>query len=146
MSGFINKYFSDVDMIIHAGDYTNAKVVSIIKENKKFVGVWGNNDGDEIRSVLKEKEIVVLNGYKIGIYHGHGEEKTTQERAVDLFKNDKVDIIIFGHSHKPLIMAKKDVLIINPGSITSKRNDRWYSYVILELQKDFIKAEIKFFS
>jgi uncharacterized protein len=146
MSGLISKHFADVDMVIHAGDFTNARVISLIKANKKLIGVWGNNDGEEIRSILKEKEIVVLNGYRIGIYHGHGEEKTTQDRAIDLFKSDRVDIIIFGHSHKPLIMTKKDVLIINPGSITSKRNDRWYSYVILELQKDSIKAELKFFS
>lgn len=142
----LNKYFKDVDLIIHAGDYKSIKVIELIKNQKKFVGVWGNNDGNNIRQELKEKEILNLNGYKIGIYHGHGAGKTTMDKAYEMFIEDKVDIIIFGHSHMPIIKTINKTLMLNPGTPTSKKKERWYSIIILQLEKGFINAEIKFFN
>lgn len=142
----LKKYFRDVDLIIHAGDYKSIKVIETIRNVKKFVGVWGNNDGNNIRQQVREKEILKLNGYKIGIYHGHGEGKTTIDKAYEIFKEDKVDIIIFGHSHQPIIKTINKTLMLNPGTPTSKRKERWYSLIILELEKEFISAQIKFFN
>lgn len=140
---FINKYLKGVDLIIHAGDFTCSQVVTMLKQYPGFVGVWGNNDNEKIREVLKEKEILRLLGYKIGIYHGHGEEKTTLDRAYEKFKDDNLDIIIFGHSHQPVILTKNKTLMLNPGSPTYKRKGRWFSYIILELEKNYIHAEIR---
>lgn len=142
----MDKYFKDVDMLIHAGDFKTARVVNLLKQHKNFVGVYGNVDERPVREILKEKEIIEINSYKIGIFHGHGEEKTTLDRAYEKFQNDKVDIIIFGHSHQPIIKTIGRVLMLNPGSLTSKRKDRWYSYIILELEKDIINAELKLFT
>jgi putative phosphoesterase len=145
IQSFINTMLSDVDLIVHAGDYTNVKLVNILKQSKPFVGVWGNNDGDDIRAILKEKEITKLGRYKIGIFHGHGKEKTTPDRAFDMFKGDDVDIIIFGHSHKPLVQTQNNVLMLNPGSMSSKRHEKFFSYIILNLEDDEISVELKFF-
>jgi putative phosphoesterase len=142
---FAEKHFKDADMIIHAGDYTSARVVNTLKKLKNFKGVWGNVDSDSVREILNEKEIIELEGYKIGIFHGHGTEKDTMERAYSIFKEDKVDIIIFGHSHKPIIYTRHKVLMLNPGSPTYKRIERWHSYIILELTREMIKAELRFF-
>lgn len=142
----LKKHFCDVDAIIHAGDYKNSKVIELIKQNKKFIGVWGNNDGNAVKELVKEKEVVNINGYKIGIYHGHGENKSTIDKAYDIFKDNKVDIIIFGHSHLPIIKTMNKTVMLNPGSPTSKRKERWYSIIILELEKNYINAQIKFFN
>jgi uncharacterized protein len=140
----INKNLGNMDMIIHAGDFTSISVVNFLKQHPGFIGVWGNNDKEDIRSVLKEKEIIRAGGYRIGLYHGHGEGKNTLDRAYDMFRGDKVDIIIFGHSHQPVIATKEKTLMLNPGSPTYKRKGRWFSYIILEIEKDYINAEIKF--
>ncbi len=142
----LRKHLNDVDMIIHAGDFKSSKVIEIIKGHKKFIGVWGNNDGPAIKEQVKEKEIIKIDGYKLGIYHGHGEGKSTIDKAYDMFKEDKVDIIIFGHSHQAIIKTINKTLMLNPGSPTSKRKDRWYSLIILDLQKEGINAYIKFFT
>jgi putative phosphoesterase len=63
-----------------------------------------------------------------------------------MFKEDKVDIIIFGHSHQPIIKTINKTLMLNPGSPTSKGKERWYSVIILELERECINAQIKFFS
>ncbi len=141
---FLNKHLKDVSLIIHAGDYHNKEVIDIIERRSKFIGVYGNVDNEEIRNRLKEKVIIELMDYKIGIYHGHGIEKTTLERAYREFKDDYVDIIVFGHSHQPLIRTKNNILMLNPGSPTNRRRERWFSYILLELLSESINASIKF--
>lgn len=44
------------------------------------------------------------------------EQKNTLDRIYSIFKDDNVDIILFGHSHQPMIKTKNKTLIINPGS------------------------------
>jgi putative phosphoesterase len=143
---YLDKCFKDVELIIHAGDYTNSKVIQLIKSHKNFVGVWGNVDKNPVRAVLKEKEIISIEGKKIGIFHGHGDKKTTTERAFEAFKEDNVDIIIFGHSHQPTILTRNKTLLLNPGSLSRKRKEPWFSYIILTINKNAISAEINFFS
>lgn len=142
----IDNLFNETDMIIHAGDYVSSSVVSKLREHKNFIGVWGNNDKGYIRDLLEEKKIISVEGYKIGIYHGHGNCKNTLQRAYDEFNDDRVDIIIFGHSHQPLVLTKNKVLMINPGSPSCKRREVWYSYVILEIKNKHINVEMKFFN
>ncbi|MBZ9633500.1 metallophosphoesterase family protein [Clostridium sp. FP1] len=143
---FIDNISRESDMIIHAGDYVSSSVVAKLREHKNFIGVWGNNDKGYIRDLLKEKIIIPVEGYKIGLYHGHGNDKSTLERAYAEFSGDKVDIIIFGHSHQPLIITKNKVLMINPGSPSYKRREPWYSYVILEIEDKKINVQLKFFN
>lgn len=140
---FVDKNLSNCDLIIHAGDFTNKKVIEFLKTKSKFIGVFGNNDKDDIRALLNEKEIIKLNSHKVGICHGFG-DKNTQDNAYNYFKDDKVDLIIFGHSHKPLIETRKKILILNPGSISIRRREKYYSYIMLDIRKDFINAELKF--
>ncbi len=144
----IDKSLKDVDLIIHlGGDFTSPRVLEKIKKKKKVIGVWGgNNDRSGLRKELKEKEIVTLNGYKVGLFHGHGTEKNTLDRVYNIFKDDNVDIILFGHSHQPMIKTKNKTLIINPGSPSKKIRERWFSYVILNLKKDKIETKICFYN
>ena len=141
----LDTHLSDVDTIIHGGDYTNIKVINMLKKYKNFIGVWGNVDDSSVRKVLEEKAIFEVSSFKIGVYHGHGTEKTTIERAYNLFAGDDVDIIIFGHSHQPVITTKGRVLMLNPGSPTRKRSERWFSCIVLEILEKTITAELKLF-
>lgn len=138
------KYLNDVELILHAGDYKGSKVVNLLKQQKNFVGVWGNVDDQSVRKILKEKEIIPVEGHRIGLFHGHGDDKDTPERAYDKFKDDNVDIIVFGHSHQAQIFTRNKVLMINPGSPTSRRRERWRSYVLLRLDENGIGVELKF--
>ena len=145
MERFIKEDLKDINYIIHAGDFKSYKVYSLIKDHKEIIGVWGNNDGKSLRDILKEKEIIAVNGYKIGLYHGHGEKKNSILNTIEKFKSDDVDIIIFGHSHQPIIKTYNKTLLINPGSITMKRKERWFSYIILTVEKNSIEATIKLY-
>ncbi|MCC5912387.1 MAG: metallophosphoesterase family protein [Clostridiaceae bacterium] len=139
-------YFKELDLIIHAGDYINKEVIEELKKYKNFIGVWGNVDDYDVKNLVKEKELITIEGYKIGIFHGHGTGDSTLDRAYQRFKDDEVDIIIFGHSHQPLVKTKNNVLMLNPGSITNKRRERWFSYIVLDLLPEDISVQLKFFS
>jgi uncharacterized protein len=138
----IDEYLKHYQLVIHCGDYTSYDVLNILREKCNFTGVWGNGDKDDIKDILKEKLIIECEGYKIGVYHGHGNGKTTMERAYNKFNDDNVDIIAFGHSHQPLIKTHNKVLMLNPGSITNKRREKWFSYILLDINKDFIKPQL----
>lgn len=143
---FILKNFSDVDLIIHAGDYTSTEVITLLKAHGNFVGVYGNNDKSKLRSLVSQKQIITIENFKIGICHGDGPQKNTIDNVTETFKDEKLDIIIFGHSHKPCIFTKEKTMYLNPGSCTSKRKEPWFSYIILELKKDCpINASLNFF-
>lgn len=142
----LNEYLNEVDMIIHAGDYINKEVINRIKIFKKFIGVYGNVDDEKVKEVVKEKEIIEVMGYKIGIFHGHGRTKTTIDRVYKSFEDDSVDIIIFGHSHQPIVRTKNKILMINPGSPINKRKERWFSLAILTIDEGQLDVELKFFN
>lgn len=132
------------DLIVHAGDWKSMEVYRTLASYAKVKGVYGNVDSDVMKEQLSAQEIVEVHGHKIGIVHGHGDKMTTEKRALETFAGQKVDVIIFGHSHIPLIRYFKNILLMNPGSPTDKRRLPYYSYGILEIGEG-IKAEILFF-
>ncbi len=145
-ANLLDTCFKEVDLIIHAGDYINADVIKLLKDYTNFIGVWGNVDESEVKGLVNEKEIISIKDYRIGVFHGHGTSSSTLDRAYEKFKEDEVDIIVFGHSHQPLVKTKNGILIINPGSLTSRRRERWFSYIILELNEQSIDLGFRFFS
>ena len=130
-----------VDLILHAGDWTNLEVFNLFEKIAPIDGVAGNNDGPEIISRLGRKKMINVAGVRIGMIHGDGTQKTTEIRAWQAFANEQVDVIIFGHSHIPFLKWHKGVLIFNPGSPTDKRFQPRYSYGILELSGGKIQAK-----
>jgi putative phosphoesterase len=128
-----------VDMILHAGDWVSLETVDLVEQLAPCEGVAGNNDGEEIMERFGKKKLIELGGYRIGIVHGDGIRKTTEERAREAFRQDQPHIVIFGHSHIPYLQTIEGMLMFNPGSPSDKRRQPQYSYGILELT-DTIKA------
>lgn len=131
----------EVDLLIHCGDYTHREALEYFQRHHNFAGVWGNADDQDIQAILREKLVIEAHGHRIGVFHGHGSHRTTQDRALEAFQGESVDIIAYGHSHQPLIQTKGGILMLNPGSITNKRKERLFSYILLTLAED-IRAEL----
>ncbi len=113
----IKECFSGVDMIIHAGDLTELYVLDeLAKITPKIEAVYGNMDSHQAHGKLPQKKIIKIGKFKIGLSHGSGSPRDLNERMASEFKN--VDVIIFGHSHKPVNETRKGVLFFNPGSAT----------------------------
>ncbi len=121
------------DLIIHAGDWQTEQVYNEIKSYGDLVGVTGNVDSPELKRLLNRKEIVSVEGFRIGIVHGHGKGGTTESRAAAAFAPDEVDCIVFGHSHIPVLNKRDGILLFNPGSPTDKRRQKQYSFGLITI-------------
>lgn len=134
--------FKDADMIIHAGDLVDLIVLDKLKSIcPNIKAVWGNMDPYEVRKEIPEKEVIEIANYKIGIMHGYGHPNKLIDLMAKTFKDDNVDLIIFGHSHSSLNEKRGNTLYFNPGSPTDKIFSPYNSYGIIEIN-DKIEAKI----
>jgi uncharacterized protein len=135
-----------VQRILHLGDMTDLLAVPLFEAIAPFDAVAGNNDGDAIRERFGRRKIVQIEDVRIGMMHGDGKRGTTKSRALDAFEGENVDVILFGHSHRPSVGHDRGVLIANPGSPTDKRLNPLYSYAILTIDGDRARVDLKFYA
>jgi len=134
--------FKNADMLIHAGDLVELSVIETMKKACPDVKVvCGNMDGLEVRKAFPEKEIIKVGNYKIGIIHGYGPPNKLIDTLNEVFKNDTVDMIVYGHSHIGVVENIGNIIYFNPGSPTDKIFSPFNSYGIIEIT-DKIDAKI----
>lgn len=104
----------DCNLIIHAGDIGNIKLLKDLENIAKVKAVRGNCDKDIESLDIKEKEILNVLGKKIYLIHN------IKDKDIDSNKQD-FDIVIYGHSHKLSITKENNIIYINPGSVGPKR-------------------------
>ena len=120
--GFLDErvfdYFKDVDMIWHAGDIGTPEVTDKLKAFKPLFAVYGNIDGQVLRSEFPENQLLVADGCKILITHIAGAVGKYNARVNALILQEKPDILVCGHSH--IVKVMKDprygFLHINSGA------------------------------
>lgn len=105
--------FGDAGIMLHAGDMTSSSVFDYLS-NWDLRAVRGNMDDHDLRAALPEQRIETIAGRRIGVMHGWGSPSGLEDRVFDSFSD--VDVIVFGHSHTPLKMTKRGVILFNPGS------------------------------
>ncbi|WP_203333970.1 metallophosphoesterase family protein [Planococcus beigongshangi] len=138
------KACEEADLILHAGDWQTLDVYFELSAYAETIGVAGNVDPWEIIDRFGKKKILAVDDVKIGITHGDGTGKTTEQRALAAFTDDDVDLVIFGHSHIPVMKELNGVTLFNPGSPTDKRRQIQYSFGMLEIGETW-KLEHIFF-
>ncbi|MGB2842358.1 MAG: metallophosphoesterase family protein [Halobacteriota archaeon] len=130
------------ELIIHAGDYTSKNLLDQLRELGDLKGVHGNMDCDEIKRGLPDKDIFEISGFKIGVTHPSegGSPVGLKSRAESKLGED-LDLIIYGHSHKPVNEKESNTIYFNPGSATGAFPARYKTYGILRIE-DEIEVEI----
>jgi len=136
---------TNVDLIIHAGDLQSIEVIQKLSQYAPIYAVYGNVDSEEVKNQLDDKIIIQVEEVKIGIIHGHGRGKTTEKRVLDAFKNVDLDVIIFGHSHIPIIKQVNHKWLFNPGSPTDRRKQPHFSYGLMTVNGCLIDIKHLFF-
>lgn len=85
-----------------------------------LVAVHGNADDHSVRAALPVSAEVEVAGTTIGVVHDAGPEAGRRERMRLRFPG--AALVVFGHSHIPLLdVAEDGFLIVNPGSATDRR-------------------------
>lgn len=123
-----------LDMVIHLGDIEGSEPAIEKAAGCHVEMVAGNND---FFTDLPSEKTLQIGRYCVMITHGHryyinmGNEMIKKEAAAQGF-----DIVMYGHTHKPVIDISKNVIAINPGSLSYPRQEnRKPSYIIMELDE-----------
>lgn len=101
-------------MIVHAGDIGSRAVLTGLRQIAEVVAVRGNVDGGSWATALNEVEDLDVGGRRICVVHD------IKSLTLDEAKG-RPDVIIFGHSHQPVIERRNGILYLNPGSAGPRR-------------------------
>ena len=134
------KKVGKLDMVIHLGDVEGSEYTIEEAAGCPVEMVAGNND---FFSNLPSEKTLQIGKYRVMITHGHryyigmGNEMLKEEAIAH-----GVDIVMYGHTHKPVIDISDNIVAINPGSLSYPRQEnRKASYIIMEIDE---KGEASF--
>lgn len=130
------------DLVVHAGDFSDVDVYHRLKAMKDIRAVYGNMDGTDLRAFLPREAVFECAGVKIGLAHGEGSPTGIIGRLQQIFKDQGVQVVVFGHSHEPCHEVLDGVLYFNPGSPTDTVRAPYLSYGVLEAKDGHVKARI----
>ena len=110
-----------VDVVFHAGDWVDVAVLNELEARaSRVVGVYGNNDGAELRARLPEVARTEIEGVRFAMIHETGASVGREKRMDAAFPD--TDVLVFGHSHIPWdTVAPSGMRLLNPGSPTDRR-------------------------
>ena len=140
----------NVDYIFHMGDFTSFEVYKKLIDTfgkDKVIAVRGNMDFDSnLKKALPESLELKIYNFKILMLHGMGGPNIIIKRLIkklDLLNSD-YDIVIFGHTHRPVNKKQDGILFFNPGTTTPIDNKFTVisSYGYLRISKEKIEPEI----
>lgn len=133
--------FSGVDLILHAGDVVTPEVLDDLSEIAPVKGVMGNCDLFELKTRLTDTLEVAAEGVSIGMIHDSGHSAKRRQRMREMFPGCRV--VVFGHSHVPMVDDDGDLLLVNPGTPTDPRwGSQLTSVAILEVSGAQPRAEL----
>jgi putative phosphoesterase len=106
-----------VDLILHAGDVGGSSVLVELGAIGPVHAVFGNTD-DIGEPGLRARFHMDIEGLSIHVSHGHELGAPTPEKLLARYD---ADVIVFGHTHKPLIERAGSRLVVNPGAAGPRR-------------------------
>ncbi|MFX0060286.1 MAG: metallophosphoesterase family protein [Candidatus Heimdallarchaeota archaeon] len=140
---------SKVDYILHLGDFTSYETYKQLIDTfgkDTLIAIRGNMDFDSNLKNLPEKIEMELYGKKVLILHGMGGPNMIIKRLIkklDLLNSD-YNIVIFGHTHRPVNEKQNGILFLNPGTTTPIDNKFTVisSFGFLRISKERVEFEV----
>jgi len=128
-----------VDMILHAGDVGGHDVLVELGAIAPVQAVYGNTDGPGDPN-LRARLLIDIDGLSIHVSHGHEVGGTpTPEKLLARYS---ADVLVFGHTHKPLIERVGRRLVVNPGAAGPRRFSLKPSVARMRVEQGRAEAEI----
>lgn len=128
------------DLVIHCGDAEGSEYALTEAAGCPVYIVLGNND---FFSQLPRELEVMVGPYKVWVTHGHNYYVYMSSEHIKREALARgMDIVMYGHTHKPVVDQSGDVIVVNPGSLSYPRQENHRpSYVVMELEE---KGELNF--
>ncbi len=127
-----------VELILHAGDVGGDDVLDELATIAPVQAVFGNTDAPG-RPRLAQYIVRTVGGVRIHVSHGHELGSPTPARLLAAYP---ADVLVFGHTHRPLIARADGRLVVNPGAAGPRRFDVQPSIALLSIEDESADVRI----
>jgi putative phosphoesterase len=126
----VHTALAGVELILHAGDVGGDAILDELALIAPVRAVYGNTDapGQPRLSTAIDLE---LDGVSVHVSHGHEVGSPTPEKLLARYP---ADVIVYGHTHKPLIARAEGRLVVNPGAAGPRRFDLLPSVAVMTIR------------
>lgn len=127
----LERYFTGVDLILHAGDVGDLEILDLLSRFAPTIAVHGNDDSDDAKRDLPEKLLVALHGIRILVWHSHYPDPIVEKanrkgvwrpklaRNAAQGREMNAQVVLYGHTHVPIVHSEDGVYIVNPGALAA---------------------------
>ena len=132
---------SRADLIVHAGDVTTAEVLETLSTYAPVRVALGNNDRDDVAVFGAAPEVsLTVEGVAVSVVHDAGPRRAREIRLARRFPD--ADLVVFGHSHIPMVTELDGKRFLNPGSSTWKRRQPRATYATVTVDEGRMRVRI----
>ena len=135
----VHEAFAGVELILHAGDVGGDDILDELATIAPVEAVWGNTDPPGMPR-LQERISRQCDSLMVGVSHGHEVGRLSPETLLARYPED---VLVFGHTHRPLIVRADGRLVINPGAAGPRRFDIQPSVALLRIVGDQADVELR---
>jgi putative phosphoesterase len=134
----VHTALAGVELILHAGDVGGDDILDELELIAPVRAVYGNTDAPG-QPRLADAIDLSIGGVSIHVSHGH---EIGPPVAAKLLERYTADVVVFGHTHRPLIARAGDRLVVNPGAAGPRRFDIVPSVARLTIRDRRADAEL----
>ena len=134
----VHTAFAGVELILHAGDVGGQDILMELGLIAPVRAVFGNTDAPGEPGLAEAIE-VMIGGVTIHVSHGHEVGSPSAAKLLDRYA---ADVIVFGHTHRPLVARAGGRLVLNPGAAGPRRFDILPSVARLTIAGGRVDAEL----
>ena len=134
----VHAAFAGVEMILHAGDVGGQEILDELRLIAPVKAVHGNVDPDD-DPMLPPAVTLEVGGLMIHVSHGNELGTPTPAKLMAVYA---ADVIVYGHTHRSLVMRNGSRLAVNPGSAGPRRFDLHPSVGVLTIVEGEAEVEI----
>jgi uncharacterized protein len=113
----VHSALTGVELILHAGDVGGTAILDELRLIAPVRAVFGNTDPPDHPELSTELSVQV-NGLRVHVSHGNEVGSPTPEKLAERYD---ADVVVYGHTHRPLVTRVDGMLFVNPGAAGPKR-------------------------
>lgn len=107
-------FLAGSDFIVHAGDVGNMQILESLAALAPLTVVRGNTDSGAWAQRLPYTDCLAAAGLRLYAIHD------LSDLPIDPLE-ERIDVVVYGHSHQPRVETRNNVLYVNPGSAGPRR-------------------------
>ena len=113
----VHEALAGVELILHAGDVGGDDVLLELEQIAPLRAVYGNTDPPGHPRLTGEIDETIA-GVRVHVSHGHELGAPTPDKLLARYV---ADVLVYGHTHKPLVVHVSDRWVVNPGAAGPRR-------------------------